>query len=148
MSSYCLLPCAKAEPHASNTCSSNSTAQSSTLNVLDPLWMLGSGHGGSAVLQLGHSRGPEQQCASEELQAVGEPGQTQRPPEGGVNIGQTLRPHQPLCLSLRLVRVEDVEAHTTQRQQTCRDTLHTHTQEKRLKSVLGFMCSLSWSSVH
>lgn len=91
------------------------------LNTLDPLWRLLSGHGGAAVLQLDHSSSYEQQYAGEELQAVGEPGQTQRPAEGGVNMGQTLRPHQPLRLSQGQVRVDDVEAHTTQGQQTWRD---------------------------
>lgn len=90
-------------------------------NVLDPLWRLLSGYGGAAVLQLNHSSGYEQQYAGEELQAVGEPGQTQRPAEGGVDTGQTLRPHQPLRLSQGLVRVDDVEAHTRQGQQTWKD---------------------------
>ncbi|KAA8581776.1 hypothetical protein FQN60_003357 [Etheostoma spectabile] len=43
-----------------------------------------SGHGGTALLQLGHSRSHEEQYAGEELQAVGEPGQTQRPAEGAI----------------------------------------------------------------
>lgn len=84
------------------------------------------------MLQLDLSRSHEQQHAGEELQAVGEPGQTHRPAEGGVDTGQTLRPHQPLRLSHGLVRVDDVEAHTTQGQQAWRDALHTHTQGKDL----------------
>lgn len=99
----------------------------------------------ACVTQLDHACGHEQQHAGEELQAVGEPGQTQRPAEGGVNIGQTLGPHQPLRLSQGLVRVNDVEGHATQGQQTWRDTSHTHIhRKKRVKSVL----SLSWPSVH
>lgn len=80
-----------------------------------------SGYGGTAVLQLGQSSSYEQQYAGEELQAVGEPGQTKRPAERGVNIGQTLWPYQPLRLSQGLVRVDDVETDTTQGQQTWRE---------------------------
>lgn len=75
----------------------------SVLNVSGPLWRFVSGHAGTAVLQLGHSSSYEQQDAREELHAIGEPGQSQRPAEGGPNIGQTLQPHPPLCLNQRLV---------------------------------------------
>lgn len=88
------------------------------LIVLDPLWGFVRGHGGTAELQLGHSSSQEHQYAGEDLQAVGEPGQTQRPAERGANVGQTLRPHQPLGLSQGLVWVDDVEADATQGQQT------------------------------
>lgn len=97
-------------------------AQSSVsfFNTVGQLWRAASGHSGAAVPQLGHSRGYKQQDSGVELQAVGEPSQTQRPAEGGAHVGQTLLADLPLRLSQGFVRVDDVQACTAKSQQTWR----------------------------
>lgn len=76
-----------------------------------------SGLTGPSLPYPGHLCGYEQQSSGEQLQAVGEPGQAQRPAEGGLDVGQALRPHQALRLCQRLVGVDDVETRTAESQQ-------------------------------
>lgn len=93
-----------------------------------------SGRGGTAAaaaaLQLHRSRRHQEQRTGEELQAVGEPGQTQRPAEGGAHGGEALRPRQPLGLRQGPVRVHDVETGATQGQQAWGETRCTHVKMK------------------
>ena len=80
----------------------------------------GSGHGVMSLVAVLASGGPgseEQQQACQDLQAAGQPGQTQRPAVGGADLSQTLVSHQPLCLIHSCLGVADVPTDTRERQE-------------------------------
>ena len=76
----------------------------------------------AAALASGSPGGEEQQHARQDLQAAGQPGQTQRPAVGGADLSQTLGSHQPLCLSQSCLGVADVETDPRESQETWGNT--------------------------
>ncbi|KAG9337911.1 hypothetical protein JZ751_027564 [Albula glossodonta] len=84
---------------------------------------LASGHGdgcGELIdpLQVGNAGGQQQQESGGHLQAIGQPGQAQRPAKGHLHVGQLLRPQLPLQLLQGLLGVADVDAHPRQGEET------------------------------